>query len=167
MKFVGVVARTAMLCCSVLAISVQAVEFKLPAYEKVTLDNGLTLYLLPQHEVPLVTVHAVVKAGAIYDDQAGLSYLTAKGLMLGAGGKSKSEIEQTVDFLGASLRTGSSLEGSMVQANFMAKDSATVLPLVKALLQQPAFDETEFKKIQQREIAGLTQAKESWLQVID
>jgi DNA-directed RNA polymerase len=167
MKFIGVVARTALLCCSVLAISVQAVEFKLPAYEKVTLDNGLTLYLLPQHEVPLVTVQAVVKAGAIYDDKAGLSSLTAQALMLGAGGKTKSEIEQTIDFLGASLNSASSLEGSMVQANFMAKDSATLLPLVKALLMQPAFEEAEFKKMQQREIAALTQAKESPRQVID
>lgn len=167
MNFIGLVTTTALLCCSVLAITVQAAEFKLPAYEKVILDNGLTLYLLPQHEVPLITVHAVVKAGAIYDQKAGVAHLTAQGLMLGAGGKSKSEIEQTIDFLGASLKTGSSLEGSMVQANFMAKDSATVLPLVKALLQQPGFDDAEFQKMQQREIAALTQAKESPRQVID
>lgn len=167
MKFIGVMARAAVLCCSVLAITIQAAEFKLPAYEKVTLDNGLTLYLLPQHEVPLVTVHAVVKAGAIYDQKAGLAYLTAQGLMLGAGGKSKSDIEQTIDFLGASLRTWSSLEGSMIQANFMAKDSAKVLPLVNALLTQPAFDDAEFKKMQQREIAAMSRAKESPRQVID
>lgn len=167
MKFIGLVTRAALICCSVLAISAQAAEFKLPAYEKVTLDNGLTLYLLPQHEVPLVTVHAVVKAGAIYDDKAGLSYLTAQGLMLGAGGKTKTDIEQTIDFLGASLNAGSSLEGSMVHANFMAKDSATVLPLVQAVLTQPTFDDAEFKKMQQREIAAMTQAKESPRQVIN
>lgn len=167
MKFILLAARTALCCFTVLATAVTAADFKLPQYEKVVLDNGLTLYVLPQHEVPLVTVQAVVKAGAIYDHKAGLSYLTAQGLQLGAGGKSKSEIEQTIDFLGASLNSDSSLEGATVYANFMAKDSATVLPLVKALLLQPSFDLAEFKKMQQREIAALTQAKESPRQVIN
>ena len=89
------------------------------------------------------------------------------GLMLGAGGKSKSEIEQTVDFLGASLRTGSSLEGSMVQANFMAKDSHIMLPLLKTVVMQPDFPAAEFTKLQQREVAARIQVKESPREVID
>ena len=159
--------QVALLGCSLVVATVQAADFRLPAYEKVVLENGLTLYLLPQHEVPLVTAKVVVKAGAIYDDKAGLAHLTAQSLLLGAAGQSKSQIEQTVDMLGASLNSGSDLEGSSVQVNFMAKDSARMLPLLQAVVMQPDFPAAEFAKLKQREIAALTQAKESPRQVID
>lgn len=167
MKLLNQLTKTALIGCSLLLATVQAADFRLPAYQKVQLDNGLTLYLLPQHEVPLVTAKVVVKAGAVYDDKAGLSHLTAQSLLLGAAGQSKSQIEQTVDMLGASLNSGADLEGSAVQVNFMAKDSATMLPLLKAVVMQPDFPATEFSKLQQREIAARTQAKESPQQVID
>ena len=38
-------------------------QFKLPDYEKTILENGITLYLMEQHEVPLVYVSAVLTAG--------------------------------------------------------------------------------------------------------
>lgn len=71
-----------------------AAAFQLPAYEKVTLDNGLTVFLMQQKEVPLITVNAVVRAGAVNDTSAGISALTAEGLMLGSAGKSKRDIEK-------------------------------------------------------------------------
>ncbi|MGL5471692.1 MAG: insulinase family protein, partial [Shewanella sp.] len=75
-------------------------SFAMPSYDKLVLDNGLTVYLMPQREVPLVTLNAVVRAGAVNDTTAGIAQMTAQGLLLGAAGKSKAEIEQQVDFLG-------------------------------------------------------------------
>lgn len=167
MKLLNQLTKTVLIGCTVMFATVQAADFKLPAYEKVQLDNGLTLYLLPQHEVPLVTAKVVVKAGAIYDNKAGLSYLTAQSLLLGAAGQSKSQIEQTVDMLGASLNSGADLEGSAVQVNFMAKDSHIMLPLLKTVVMQPDFPAAEFTKLQQREVAARIQVKESPREVID
>ena len=42
-----------------------ASSFQMPVSETVRLDNGLTLMLMPQTEVPLITVNAVVRAGSI------------------------------------------------------------------------------------------------------
>ena len=39
-------------------------EFKIPKPETFTLKNGLRVYLLPDHELPLVTVAARIRAGA-------------------------------------------------------------------------------------------------------
>lgn len=141
-------------------------SFSVPAYEQVVLENGLTLYLMPQKEVPLVTVSAVVRAGAVNDTTSGVAAMTAQSLLLGADGKSKAEIEQMVDFLGASIYADSGKEGSYIGANFMAKDSDKMLPLLKSLLLSPNFDANEFHKLRQREIAGLSQAKESPRSVI-
>ncbi|WP_028769375.1 M16 family metallopeptidase [Shewanella fidelis] len=149
------------------ATTVDTGSFSVPAYQQVTLANGLTVYLMPQREVPLITVNATVRAGAVNDTTSGVAELTAAGLMLGAGGKTKLEIEQEVDFLGASLNSGAGKEGSYISSDFMAKDSDKMLPLIKDILVAPDFDASEFDKLRQREIAGLSQAKESPRAVIN
>ncbi|MEZ9819343.1 M16 family metallopeptidase [Shewanella sp. 10N.286.45.A1] len=136
-------------------------SFSVPAYQQLTLDNGLTIYLMPQTEVPLITVNATVRAGAVNDTTSGVAQVTAASLMLGAAGKTKLEIEQEVDFLGASLSSGAGKEGSYLSANFMAKDADIMLPLIQSVLLSPDFDAAEFDKLRQREIAGLGQSKES------
>jgi DNA-directed RNA polymerase len=144
-----------------------APAFQFPAYEKVQLENGLTIYLLEQHEVPLMTVHVTVKAGAILDHKAGLANLTAQSLMLGAGNQKKAQIAQTVDFLGASLNVTGDLEASVLQATFMAKDSNTMLNLVQATLLKPAFASADFAKLKQRQLQALENARQSPRDVIE
>ncbi|MCL1138106.1 M16 family metallopeptidase [Shewanella pneumatophori] len=142
-------------------------SFSVPSYQQVRLSNGLTVYMMPQREVPLITINATVRAGAVNDTTSGVAELTAAGLMLGAAGKTKLEIEQEVDFLGASLQSGAGKEGSYISSDFMAKDADKMLPLIKDVLVTPDFDAGEFDKLRQREIAGLSQAKESPRAVIN
>ena len=55
---------------ALLTLSVQAQNnFKVPKYEKFKLKNGLTVYLMEQHEVPLINVSAVFDAGSIHDGE--------------------------------------------------------------------------------------------------
>jgi len=159
-----VTAATALLLTSLLQA---APAFQFPAYEKVQLDNGLTIYLLEQHEVPLMTVNVTVKAGAILDSKAGLANLTAQSLMLGAGNQNKAQVSQTVDFLGASLNVAGDLEASALQATFMAKDRDTMLNLVQATLLKPAFASADFAKLQQRQLQALENARQSPRDVIE
>ncbi len=135
--------------------------FQMPAYEQLQLKNGLTLMLMPQHEVPLITVNAVVRAGSVQDTSSGLASLTAKSLLLGNSLKSKADTELLVDSLGASLNANAGKEGSYISADFMARDARVMLPLIKAVLLEPSFDSAEFDKLLQREVASLTRAKES------
>src|SRR5687768_6316917 len=97
--------------------------FKVPAYEKFTLPNGLTIYLMEQHEVPVISVSAIVPAGAIYDGtRSGLASLTASGLQYGTKSYSKTKIEEELDFIGASLNTYASKESAGLSSKFAAKD---------------------------------------------
>lgn len=138
-----------------------APSFVMPSYQKITLDNGLTVNLMVQKEVPLVTLDAVVRAGAVNDTTSGLAYLTSQSLMLGAAGQSKADIEQQLDFMGASVNTNADAEGTYVRANMMTKDIDTVLAIFSNVIRQPDFDSAEFDKLKQREIVGLSQQKES------
>ncbi len=158
---------------SVLFIAVFAVKlasaqsYKLPAYEKFTLSNGLTVYLMEQHEVPTVTVSAILPAGAIYDGQkSGLASLTAAGLQYGTKSFTKAKMEEELDFIGASLNTYATKESAGLSAEFAAKDQDKVLGMIKEVLVDPVFDAGEFAKEKKRVITGLEQAKESPRQVI-
>lgn len=149
-----------MLACS-FAVNAQN-SFKLPAYEKFTLKNGLTIYLMEQKEVPMINVSAVFPAGAIYDgQQSGLANLTALALRHGTKNMSKSKMEEELDFIGASLNTYASKESSGLSARFASKDKDKVLAIIKDVLTAPLFDATEFDKEKQRVMVGLEQAKES------
>ena len=141
--------------------------FKVPAYEKFKLPNGLTVYLLEQHEVPTISVSAIVPAGAIYDGpKSGLAALTASGLQYGTKSYSKEKIEQELDFIGASLNTYATKEAGRLSSKFASKDQDKVFPILKELLADPVFNAAEFEKEQKRVLSELERAKESPRSVI-
>ncbi|MFC5283666.1 M16 family metallopeptidase [Pedobacter alpinus] len=142
-------------------------NFKLPAYQKFTLKNGLTVYLMEQHEVPTISVSAVLPAGAVYDGaQNGLAALTADGLMYGTKSFTKSQIEENLDFLGASLNTYVNKESAGLSAKFAKKDQDQVLSILKEVLTTPVFNKDEFEKEKARGIQQLQRATESPRNVI-
>lgn len=137
-------------------------EYKLPAYEKFKLKNGLTVYLMEQHEVPMINVSVVVPAGAIYDgDRAGLATLTALALKHGTKNYPKAKLDEELDFIGATLSTFASKESAGLSSRFAAKDRDKVLGIIHEVLTQPVFDATEFDKEKKRALTNLEQAKES------
>ena len=142
-------------------------SFTFPKYSKAQFDNGLTVYLLERHDVPLIYISATFKAGSVFDGKKyGLADLTAESLMFGSGGKSKGEIEEIIDFHGASLGVGGGVENSSLSASFASKDADAFLPLIKDIILSPAFDEGEFSKYKGRLKVQLARAKESPRQVI-
>lgn len=143
------------------ALQAGAAEFRLPAYETTTLPNGLTVILMERHEVPLVSVRAVVKAGAVHDAaKAGLADMTGDAVLLGTAKHTKAQIDQAFDFRGADISGGSGAEQSGVFASFKTEDTATLLPLFAEIVQQPGFDKTEVAKLRDRKVDELNQAKE-------
>ena len=143
------------------ALQAGAAEFRLPAYETTKLPNGLTLILMERHEVPLVSVRAVVKAGAVHDaDNAGLADMTGDALLLGTPRHTKAQIDQAFDFRGADISGGSGVEQSGLFASFKTEDTAALLPLFAEIVQQPGFDKTEVAKLRDRKVDELKQAKE-------
>jgi predicted Zn-dependent peptidase len=142
--------------------------YKLPSYQKMVLKNGLTVYLMEQHEVPMINVSAIMPAGAIYDPapQSGIATMTASALMLGTKNMTKTKLEEELDFVGATINTFATKESAGLSAKFAAKDKDKVLNIIRDVLLTPTFDATEFSKEKQLLVAQLEQAKESPRNVI-
>ena len=80
-------------------------RFNLPPAQRVVLENGIVLYILEDHELPLVNVGALIKTGTMYDPkgQEGVAELTAYVMRTGGTAKLNSaEIDGQLDFMAAS-----------------------------------------------------------------
>lgn len=139
-----------------------AQAFKLPAYTGFKLKNGLQVYLMEAHEVPVISVSVLLPAGAVYDnDRAGLAAFTARGLMFGTKKYPKAMLDETIDFMGASVNTSAAKEFATVDARFASKDQEKMLDILKELLMNATFDTSEFSKEKARSLVNLEQMKES------
>src|SRR5690242_20990842 len=80
---------------------------KLPPFKKVKLPNGMTVLLMEQHEVPIVSFNFIVKAGTVADPagKEGLASLTAGLLRKGTRTRSAEQIANELDFVGGTLMT--------------------------------------------------------------
>jgi zinc protease len=148
-------------------ISLSAQSYKLPDYTTFKLSNGLTVYLMEQHDVPVISVSAILPAGAIYDnDKAGLASLTATALKHGTKNFTKTKLDEELDFIGADVNTYATKEYAGLSSNFAVKDKVKVLAIIKDLLLNPVFDSSEFNKEKSRLLVMLEQQKESPRSVI-
>lgn len=142
-------------------------ELKLPAIQKRALSNGLAVWVVEAHEVPLVQVTLLIKAGS-GDDPAGkfgVASLTAAMLDEGAGSRSALELADELEFLGADLGTGSSFDASAVRLNVPVSRLRAALPLMADVAMRPTFPEAELGRLRQERLTALLQARDDAAQV--
>jgi zinc protease len=147
-------------CVAVSAIGQK--NFQLPAYTSFRLPNGLVVYLLEQKEVPLISIALSLPASSDYDgQQSGLSQLTAASLVSGTKNFTKEQIQNQLDFAGASLNAFSTIEYTRVGARCASKDQDMILALLKDVVLYPSFDAAEFEKLKTRTKASLELSRQS------
>ena len=137
-------------------------QLDLPAIQKRALSNGLAVWLVESHEVPIVQVNVVVRAGA-GDDPAGkfgTASLTAAMLDEGAGARSALEIADAVEFLGASLATTSSFDSSAVRLNVPVERLRDGLSVLADVTLRPTFPAMELERLRQERLTALLQARD-------
>jgi predicted Zn-dependent peptidase len=134
----------------------------LPVPQKFTLANGLRVWLLEQHEVPLVQANLVVLSGASADvpGQFGAAAMTAAMLDEGAAGKAALTIADEVEFLGATLSTSASFDASAVRLSTPAAKLGDALGLMAAVALTPDFPADELERLRTERLTGLLQARD-------
>ncbi|HEV8132812.1 MAG TPA: pitrilysin family protein [Acidobacteriota bacterium] len=141
---------------------------KLPAYKKVQLKNGMTLLLMEQHEVPLISFNTIVKVGSVVDPagKEGVAALTAGLLRKGTKTRSADQISAELDFVGGQLDADATKDYSSASGEFMKKDVAKGLDLLADVLLHPTFPEEEVTKMLKQRIDGIKAAKDEAQNVI-
>jgi predicted Zn-dependent peptidase len=134
-------------------------DITLPEYERVVLDNGMVLYLVEDHELPLIQLSATIQVGAIYEpaELTGLAGIT--GEVLRSGGTAKwtgDEIDAMVESMGVSVETwaGRATGGAYLSA--LKDDSDLALEILASVLMTPQFDDEKIDLSKAQHKAGIS-----------
>ncbi|HEX4945741.1 MAG TPA: pitrilysin family protein [Blastocatellia bacterium] len=143
-------------------------SLKLPEYQKTKLPNGLTVILMRQTEVPLVSFSLGIRAGAINDPagKEGLASVTAELLRKGTKIRTSEQLSSELDFVGGNLFFGAEADYVRGQAEFLTKDVPLGVELLSDVLLNPTFPTAEVDKLLAQRIDGVKQAKDQAAAVI-
>ena len=138
-------------------------KFTLPAIEKSKLSNGLNLWVVQQHELPIVSMNLVVNAGGILDsaDKAGVASMTAAMMTQGTKTRSALDISNTLQSIGAQVNAGASWDNSGVSMQTITKNLDKALDVFADVVKNPAFADAEFQTLKRRTLAGFIQRRAS------
>jgi zinc protease len=106
------------------------------------LPNGLQLYLVEDHELPLVQGVVAVRAGSAFDpaDRPGLALLTINLLRSGGPrGRSAGDWDDVLDRLGARVELFTSDTTSGFTFTVPRENAGELLKILQAMLAEPAF----------------------------
>jgi len=122
-----------------------------------TLPNGLKVFVVENHKLPRVTYSLVLDRDPILEgDKAGLTSLMGDMLMGGTTSRTKDELDEAIDRIGATMRVSS----TSAYASSLKKYNSQLLELFADVLFRPAFPQNELDKLKKQLISGLAAAKE-------
>ena len=134
-----------------------APEIKIGIPEKFELKNGLKVIVVENHKLPRVAFNLVLNFEAIKEDEkAGYASMAGDLLRTGTTTKTKSQIDEEIDFIGATLNTSA----SGIYAASLTKHQGTLLELMTDVLYNPSFPEEELEKLKKQTLSGLAAQKD-------
>lgn len=134
-----------------------APEIELGDVATFTLDNGLKVFVVENHKLPRVAFSLVLERDPIFEgEKAGLTGFVGEMLTAGTTNRTKEQLDEEVDFIGATLSAGStSLFGSSLK-----KHQEKILELMADVLFNPVFPQSELDKLKKQAITALAASKD-------
>jgi predicted Zn-dependent peptidase len=140
-----------------------APSLTMPAIHKHKLSNGLAVWLVEHHEVPLAQVNLIVRSGSAADPigKYGIGSLTAAMLDEGAGSRTALELADGLEFLGANLATTSTFDAAAIRLSVPVSKLAEALPLMSDVALRPMFPANELDRLRKERLTALLQARDN------
>ncbi len=117
--------------------------FKMPNPDdaKLTMTNGLTAFVVPGEEVPLVTIAAFINAGSAFDVKAGTAETLTSILKNGGNcGKPSSDFQRELNDLGAEYHVSMDQETTEITLNVASEDLPWAISTLSRLLKSPCIN---------------------------
>ncbi|MCD6485932.1 MAG: insulinase family protein, partial [Syntrophobacterales bacterium] len=130
-------------------------RFEPPEAQRVKLENGIILYMLEDHEIPLVNISAVIRMGSFYDPpgKEGLAEIT--GTVMRTGGTKSmtgSQIDEELDFIAGEISVSVGMDFCTLSMSVLKKDIDKGLQIFSDIITSPVFSE---EKMETEKILGI------------
>ena len=137
-------------------------DLTLPEISKSRLKNGLRIWVLPDHSLPLVSVNLHLEAGVLDAplDRMGLATFTAMMLRQGVEGMDADTLSETVDMAGASLSANAHGERTIISCWARKEHTELCLKLVAQLATKPTFPGDEMKEVRDKLLGQVKQLRD-------
>jgi zinc protease len=129
-----------------------------PRQYRTSLQTGPVAYVVPDRELPLVTIAVYVHTGSYLEPEGkeGLAdltgYLLARG---GTQGKTAEELEERLAFLAANLNSGVGDSQGSVSLNLLSKDLDEGLGILREILTSPRFQDDKLALRKQQSLQAM------------
>jgi predicted Zn-dependent peptidase len=162
--YIHVVAVVALVACnssrnldrSVVPAAGPAPKNQIGQYQMATLANGLRLVVVENHKLPRVSYNINLDIDPLFEgDRAGYAMLSGELMKAGTKTRTKAQIDEAVDFMGASLSTSS----GGVFGSCLAKHSEDFLTLMSDVVLNPTFPSEELEKSRKQQLSNLANEK--------
>ncbi len=112
-------------------------------------SNGMTVWLLERHALPVVAMQIVVPSGAASDPEGkgGLALATANMLDEGAGTRGALDISRDIDRLGATLGTGATSDYAFAALTTLKKNLTPAASIFGDVVGKPMMSPVEWKRL--------------------
>ncbi|MCL6583585.1 MAG: insulinase family protein [bacterium] len=139
-------------------------QFNIPKAERRQLKNGLIIYLLPDHEIPIVDVTALIRTGSVYElpDQIGVAQLTAEVMRTGGTSSMSAEkLDEELEFHSIHINTTIDRESGSASLSVLTKDLDKGLELFFDVLRNPAFSQEKVNLAKDKKIESIRRKNDS------
>lgn len=116
--------------------------------QRTTLPNGLVILHSENHSLPIVMVTLIVKAGQVNEshEKAGLANLVAELLTEGTKSRKANDINEELDFMGASLDVSAENDYTIIKLSILKKDIEKGFEIFSDILLNPVFPQEEIDR---------------------
>jgi len=135
----------------------------LPEVWSHTYANGLKVFGVEQHELPLVQFSLTLRGGQQLDDlgTVGVANLVSDLMLEGTAQRTPLELEEAIDRLGARISMSTNSEAVTLRANGLKSKSGEIEALVQEILLEPRWDEAEFARIRDETLEAINRRRVS------
>jgi zinc protease len=134
-------------------------KLHLPTPKSFTIANGLKVYLIEEHELPVISASLVSLAGGEDNpkDKPGLAGFTARLLTEGTATRSSTQLADDAAQLGVSLGASASMDNAAVSVGALSNNTSGAFELLSDVALHPAFKSEEVERIRQQRLVGIRQ----------
>jgi zinc protease len=137
-------------------------DVRLPEIQKAELPNGLRVWLVEAHKVPIVAFNMVLFAGSERDPLStpGIASMTAAMIQEGTATRSSLRIADDIDAIGASMNIAAQTDFATAALSCLTKHMGAALQVYADVIEHPAFPEQEFARLKNDRLTSLLQQRD-------
>ncbi len=131
----------------------------LPVPKTFTASNGMKIYLVEDHSLPVINATIVTLAGSGDNPvtKPGLASFTVRMLSQGTKDRSATELADEFDLIGANLHSLAGVDNATVSIGALSNNTEAALDLLQDVVVHPAFQAEEVERMRKDRLVAILQ----------